>query len=69
MLAKAGITNQHQLSDLGPVLAFLAVRQTGQNPSMNLLWAMAAGLQDRHWTDLPTAEEDQLRDELSRLTR
>ena len=69
MLAAAGIHTRRQLSELGPTIAFLAVRQTGQNPSLNLLWAIAAGLQNRHWTDLSGAEKDSLREELQRLTK
>ena len=69
MLAAAGIVDEDQLRGLGPVVAFLAVKQAGQNPSMNLLWAIAAGLQNRHWTDLSDDEKSGLREELQRLTR
>ena len=69
MLARAGITAPQQLRELGPVVAYLAVRQAGQNPSLNLLWAIAAGLQFRHWTDLSDSEKDDLREELRRLTQ
>ena len=34
MLAAAGITSKDHLTDLGPVIAFLAVRQAGENPSI-----------------------------------
>jgi DNA transformation protein len=69
MLAAAGINTRQQLSELGPTNTYLAVRQAGQNPSLNLLWALAAGLQNRHWTDLDAAEKDRLRAELQRLTQ
>jgi len=69
MLAKAEITSVGDLRDLGPVASFLAVRQTGQNPSLNLLWAIAAGLQNRHWTSLTEAEKAGLRDQLREMTR
>ena len=69
MLASAGITSPTQLRELGPVIAFLAVRQAGEQPSMNLLWAITAGIQDRHWTRLSPEEKQDLRDELDRLTR
>ena len=36
---------------------------------MNLLWALVAGLQKRHWTDLSKAEKDQIRGQLEQLTR
>lgn len=69
MLAAAGIVDENQLRDLGPVISYLAVKQAGQNPSMNLLWAIAAGLQNRHWTELDDDEKSKLRDELQRMTR
>ncbi len=69
MLSRAGITDEQQLRDLGPVIAFLAVRQAGLRPSMNLLWAIAAGLDQRHWTDLTEIEKNSLRGELEDLTR
>lgn len=68
MLAAAGITTIGQLRDLSPAIAFLAVKQAGQQPSMNLLWAIAAGLQNRHWTDLSEGEKNALRQQLRQLT-
>ena len=69
MLAAANITSEQQIRELGPVLTYLAVKQAGQKPALNLLWAIAAGLQNRHWADLSAAEKDQLQDQLGRLTR
>ena len=69
MLAGAGITTEQQLRDIGPVVAFLAVRQSGRRPSLNLLWAIAAGLQNRHWTDLSAQEKQKLRDQMTDWTR
>ncbi len=69
MLAVAEITSMGQLRDLGPVVAFLAVKRAGQRPSLNLLWAIAAGLQNRHWTDLTDAEKTKLRQQLDDWTR
>ncbi len=69
MLAAANITSVEQIRELGPVLTYLAVKQAGQTPSLNLLWALAAGLQNRHSTDLSAAKKDQMREQLRRLTR
>lgn len=69
MLAAASITSEDQIRELGPVLTYLAVKQAGQAPTLNLLWSLAAGLQNRHWTDLSTSERDQMREQLRRLTR
>ena len=68
MLAGAGINTIGQLRDLSPVIAYLAVKQAGDRPSINLLWAIVAGLQDRHWTDLTTTEKQHLRAQLKELT-
>ena len=67
MLRDAGITTIEQLRDLGPAFAFVAVRQRHRRVSLNLLWAMAAGLQGRHWTSLTRQEKDALRRELDDL--
>jgi hypothetical protein len=69
MLAAANITSEQQIRELGPVLTYLAVSQAGQRPALNLLWAIAAGIQNRHWTDLSAAEKDQLRKQVRQLTR
>ncbi len=68
MLEAAGIRSPEQLRSLGPVMAYLAVRQAGQNPSMNFLWAVAAGIQNRLWNELSEDEKDRLRAELRQIT-
>lgn len=68
MLAAANIFSAKQIRDLGPVVTFLAVQQSGQNPSLNLLWAIAAGLQKRHWTDLSQKEKERLLKQMRKLT-
>ncbi len=68
MLEAAGITTRSQLEEAGPVRAFLAVKQAGTKPSMNLLWAIAGCLRDTHWTRLPPHYKEQLRAELHELT-
>ncbi len=64
-LRAAGIRTRADLLSAGPVAAFLAVRAAGQTPSLNLLWALAAGLDGRHWATLPAAEKGRLRRELA----
>ena len=68
MLAAAGISTYSQLKELGPVKAFLAAKQAGANPSMNLLWAIAGALSNTHWTQLSPEHKEQLRSELEHLT-
>jgi hypothetical protein len=68
MLAAAGIFTRSQLKQLGPVRAFLAAKQAGTKPSMNLLWAIAGALTDTHWTRLSPEYKQRLRNELEELT-
>jgi DNA transformation protein len=63
MLARAGIATVGELRRLGPAVAYRQVVFMGEHPSLNLLWAMAAGLQGRDWRDLDEAEKARLRDE------
>jgi DNA transformation protein and related proteins len=67
MLAAAGIHSVAQLRKFGPVLAWVAVQQAGQKPTRNLLWAIAAGLQNRDWRDLSNSERTALEMELDQL--
>jgi hypothetical protein len=48
------------LKQLGPVFAFRLVRQRHRNVSLDLLWAMAAGLADRDWRELTDEEKERL---------
>ena len=47
VLARAGIETVEQLRRMGAVQAYLAVRRTGVNPGLNLLWALHGALVDR----------------------
>ena len=69
MLASAGIQTKDDLQELGPVVAFLAVKQAGHAPSLNLLWAIAAALEDIHWLELTEETKSSLQAELEELTR
>ncbi len=59
-LRAVGIRTVAQLEEAGPVLAFRLVRKQRHRASLNLLWAMAAGLQQRDWRDLTEDEKQQL---------
>ena len=49
MLAEAGVTTLAELQQLGAVRAYRRVSQLQHaKASLNLLWALAAGLEDRH---------------------
>jgi DNA transformation protein len=49
MLEAAGITQMEQLLALGSVAAFVRVQQSGQSPSLNLLWALEGAISGQHW--------------------
>lgn len=52
MLAAAGIHTLAQLRDLGSVRAYLRVKQTGANASLNLLWALEGALTGLSWQEV-----------------
>jgi len=62
-LREVEIHTRAELEDFGPVMAFLLVRRRRPDVSLNLLWAIAAGLQDRDWRELTPDEKAKLRSE------
>ena len=62
-LRDAGITTIAELERLGPVVACRLVKQHQPKASLNLLWAMAAGLEGKDWRELTEATKSQLRKE------
>ena len=59
-LRDAGILTIGELRRLGAALAYRLVQQRRPRASKNLLWAMAAGLQDRDWRELSDKEKADL---------
>lgn len=57
MLAEAGIRTIAELRLLGAAKAY---RRVQDKASLNLLWAIAAGLADRDWRDLDAEEKASL---------
>ena len=69
-LVEVGIRNLDELRQLGAVRAYLRVKELHpKSASLNLLWGLAAGLEDRDWRELSAAEKDRLKQEVSRLRR
>jgi DNA transformation protein len=62
-LREAGITTIAELERLGPVVAYRLVKQRQPNASLNLLWALAAGLKGKDWRELTEATKKRLRKE------
>jgi DNA transformation protein len=63
-LRDTGITTIAELSRLGPVLAYRLVKQKQPRASLNLLWALAAGLSDLDWRELSESDKHRLQAEL-----
>jgi hypothetical protein len=63
-LREVGITSIAGLARLGPAVAYQLVRQKQPNVSLNLLWAMAAGLANRDWRELSQREKQKLLSEV-----
>jgi DNA transformation protein and related proteins len=63
-LRACGIHTVDDLRSLGAVTAYQLVAGSRRGVSLNLLWALEAGLQDRDWRDLTEREKLSRRSEL-----
>lgn len=63
-LRDAGISTVSDLARFGAVAAYRLVKQQEPKASLNLLWALAAGLAGKDWRKLTEEEKAQLRGEL-----
>lgn len=62
LLKEAGISTLEELRELGAIAAYKRLQfQFGKQVSLNFLWAMAAGLENRDWRDLSQDEKARLR--------
>jgi hypothetical protein len=52
MLLKAGIDSVERLRSVGAVAAYVAVKNSGASPSLNLLWAIEGALTGRDWKEV-----------------
>lgn len=68
MLRQVGIATIGALRNAGAVGAYLRVQAIWAGASLNLLWALVAGLQDRDWRDLTAVEKRALLDARESLT-
>ena len=68
MLHAAGICTPAAFRALGAVPAFVAVRQAGQQPSLNLLWALEGALSGRDWKTVALHERTALLMQLDDLS-
>ncbi len=65
-LTEAGITCRAELEAAGPVQAILRVEEHGHTPSLNLLYAIAAGRDNVHIDELTPGECAELRAQLEK---
>lgn len=63
-LREIGVSTVGELERIGPVAAYRLVEQQQPKASLNLLWALAAGLADRDWRDLTDEQKEKLRREV-----
>ena len=66
-LNSVGIDSIETLRDLGPVFVYATAKRKNPGVTLNLLWAMAAGLQNRNWKSLTDEEKEDLKQELEEL--
>jgi DNA transformation protein len=63
-LRDAGISTIAELEQLGPVAAFHLVKERQPKVSLNLLWALEAGLKGLNWRELAESTKQRLRKEV-----
>ena len=63
-LRESGVETVGALRRLGPAVAYLLVKERRPRASLNLLWALAAGLEGRDWRELSGAAKSRLRREV-----
>lgn len=63
-LREIGVQTRADLERLGPAAAYRLVQQNQPSTSLNLLWAMAAALNDQDWRELSDDEKATLRREV-----
>jgi hypothetical protein len=63
-LRDVGIHTEQDLRQVGPVFAYLLVKRAEPKTSLNLLWALAAALEDRDWRELDPRQRESLLDQV-----
>lgn len=62
-LQEAGISTIAELEHIGPVVAYRLVKKRQPKASLNLLWALAAGLEGKNWREISDTTKRRLRQE------
>lgn len=66
-LRSVGIASIDDLRRIGPAATYTMVKQQQSRATLNLLWALAAGLQDKDCRDLTAAEKETLQQQAERF--
>lgn len=66
-LNKIGIFTRADLERIGSVNAYIQLKRTFPNVTLNFLYGMEAVLMDVHWTKLPKDVKARLKEEVSFL--
>jgi DNA transformation protein len=70
ILAEAGIRTISELRELGAVKAYARAKALHpKSVSLNLLWGLAAGLEDRDWRELSATDKARLKGEAAKALR
>jgi len=57
---RVGLKDVETLKRMGASAVYVLVEETEKNVSLNLLYALHAGLTDRHWTEVGAQEKGRL---------
>jgi len=68
-LRDAGISTISELARIGPAHAYRLVKTTRPEVTLNLLWALAAGLKDLDSKDVKPEEKELLREQVAEISR
>lgn len=67
-LNEIGVKTRIDLENIGPVKAFLKLRnESSTKPSLNFLYAMVGALEEKHWAEIAKSEKGRLLLELDGL--
>ena len=70
MLAEVGIDSVADLKEVGAIEAYQRLKFVfGKSISLNALWAIHTGLQDRDWRSLSVDEKEKLKAELASFSK
>ena len=66
LLRQVGVCTAADLERLGPAVTYRRVKQCQPSASLNLLWAMSAGLAGKDWRELSDDEKQKLLSEIEK---